>query len=295
MEKPRTIRPVAGAESPTTMQRMAHRRQTQAGGTGFHTPRSAPGRESSLAPRFADRDPSASVAQDLKLLYFHSRPELAPQLRDMAEFLGIPTACVSFADGTRLSAALEEVSASNAAALVFDVAGLADQLSSTEAETIAGRLESCELPVLLLVTQASDAASRMLNILTRSIVQNVVSGEFGDNIHFPASSRFAGELSSFSYAGVTKTCLSLVVERKERVEVVMELDARPVFLRTRLGKADLFVWSTSGNLRYLSSTRQRKGIRRASRRICSDVHIYPLRLWQGVLACSEVLCGSGHR
>jgi hypothetical protein len=127
--------------------------------------------------------------------------------------------------------------------IALDVGSLSKVCKLNKLGHIAAMLRSREA-VLLLVTEASEAANRFLQELTSGAVRGVQI-QNGDTISFPEHSReLSRELSSHSYRKDPGAGLSLIIEGDPAVETVMKIGDQASFVRLRSHNGRMFVWST---------------------------------------------------
>jgi len=126
--------------------------------------------------------------------------------------------------------------------VVLDVASLAARLAPDQLELLATQIENRSLPVLLLASAAAPA-SAFLTRLTGGGVRGVEPHPAGGPVGFPANaSLLASELAGQTYPRAGGGALKLVLGPAAGVEVLMTLGGAPALVKTRAGKADVFVW-----------------------------------------------------
>ncbi len=160
--------------------------------------------------------------------------------RNLAKFLGVEGEEVGVADVRALVPKLEGASE----AVILDVESLAPICDANDLEKIATTLRACPISVLLLTTCANERVNRFLRALTGGAVQSVVETASAEGISFPETAdRLSAELSAQSFPRGRSEALGLILSQTS-LDIVMTLDQSPSFVRMKLGRASIFIWST---------------------------------------------------
>lgn len=183
----------------------------------------------------------------MRILYAGRASENLLRLRRMAECFGIATELVDVRVNQSLPMAIRKMMAEKNAGWVLDVESLKDYANQNdELKEAADLLESCDAEVLLFATDNDELTNRFLRTLARDKVLKVDRKACALSVKFPLSGRaLSGELASQSYSRQVKEALTLTLAHNSKATSVMELDAAPAFVRFCLGRARMFIWSTT--------------------------------------------------
>jgi hypothetical protein len=135
--------------------------------------------------------------------------------------------------------------AQNESGILLDVASLAEQFDANQLKRLATQIANRDLAVLLLVSGVNHSVNLFLSSLTGDALRRVERKVEAAYVRFPADAHtLVGELASCSYPRTRDEALGFVLNREANVDVVMNLDDTPAFVRTRVGRADVFLWCT---------------------------------------------------
>src|SRR5436190_19850673 len=181
--------------------------------------------------------------QRLKIVYSSRLSQNLVNLESLAKAIGIIAEYVQVTDPSSLARTVEEIDQDTH--IVLDAETLSGVCKKDELDRIVTVLRSREITVLLLTTTAGKGASQFLEILTGGALQGIDSVNESDNVSFPdTTSKVTGELASYSYPRGHGPALVLVAGVEMGVEILMNLDGSPAFVRVPVGRATVFVWST---------------------------------------------------
>ncbi|MEP7072335.1 MAG: hypothetical protein ABI839_08100 [Verrucomicrobiota bacterium] len=181
----------------------------------------------------------------MKIFYARSEAEDLRRLQAVAKCFGIATNLIDVGRQSLLVALKEEL-AGGCAGLVLDLRSLKSCFAPPdELRAIAGLLAECETAVLLLATDSDESSSRALLNLTGGDVLEVKEAADCDRVSFPVSGKsFSRELSSQAFPRQAQRGLALTIAEAGTTEAIMALNGLPAFAHCRLGRAQVFVWST---------------------------------------------------
>ncbi len=185
---------------------------------------------------------------ELKIFHAGSVSENLLFLKQLAECFGIKTAMVAVESGESLRAALGREIGDKGAGLVIDLRSLRSHLGTSEQlRETADFLSGCAGSVLLLATDGDEATSRVLQGLTGGGVSQIDAAEIAETVTFPESGKsFSRELSSQAFPRQAKSALTLTIAGSAGMIPIMELDGSSSFVCRQVGRALVFVWSTTG-------------------------------------------------
>ena len=147
---------------------------------------------------------------------------------------------------TGFASVMAEIAAQKGSGFVLDVGSLKNTCNQDQLREMATHLGKCEMMVLMLVSEIDESANRFLQALTNGAVRGVVSAGCASRVIFPEGSEIlSGELSSHSYSRRPDEALGLTISSVGRADIVMTLDQSPAFVRLRVGRASVFIWSTN--------------------------------------------------
>ncbi len=138
-----------------------------------------------------------------------------------------------------------EALATGDADVVLDVTSLKDKCKPEELNEIVTLLGNRFTTVLLLATAVDQSVNRLLRGLTNGAVQKSEPAGCATGVAFPKEGcRFSREISSYYYPRKQTQGMGLNICPITGVEVIMTLDQAPSFVHVRVGRANVFVWST---------------------------------------------------
>jgi hypothetical protein len=178
----------------------------------------------------------------MKVLYYGELSDNLRQLAILGKCYGVDAECVNIRSFDSLVSALMQ----SQGGILLDVASFGRQHDQDQLEYLAAKFARRDLAVLLVATNANSSSNLFLQTLSAGAVRGVKPRIGIDRVCFPAtSSRLTGELASHSYRRTRGDGLGLVIDHRADVDVLMNLNDTPSFVRTRIGKASLFVWCTN--------------------------------------------------
>jgi hypothetical protein len=183
---------------------------------------------------------SPGLPQCMKIIYHGELSDNLRHLVALAKCLGVDSECVNVPDHDSLRGAIE-----NQGGIVLDVASLQHQYNQDELECLKAELAKSKLALLLFSTELNRSTNVFLQTLTANAVQAVKPVIDARRVFFPATANeVVSELSSHSYPKAAGEAQGLVVDSRSDIDVLMNLDNTPSFVRTRVGTARVFVWCT---------------------------------------------------
>lgn len=176
----------------------------------------------------------------MKIFYHGEASKALKHLAALAECLGVEAECVETAGWESFLSAVKEQRG-----VVLDVASLAKRFDSGQLEHLAAQLACRDSAVLLLVTRVDGPENPFIRIVSGGGVRRAERRAEAVSVRFPANVQgLVGELASFSYPMHRDRALELVIDPGADMEVLMNLDDAPAFVRARVGQANVFVWGT---------------------------------------------------
>lgn len=182
----------------------------------------------------------------MKIFHAGKVAENLLRLEQVAKCFGITTNLIDVAGSRSLSVALREELAGGCAALALDLSSLKScfELPGQLLE-IVNLLVACDTAVLILASDSDKSSNPALLSLTGGDVSEVTEVAGADNVTFPVSGRsFSRELSGQNFPRQAKSGLSLTIAKGATTSSIMDLNGLPAFAHRRLGRAEVFVWST---------------------------------------------------
>lgn len=178
----------------------------------------------------------------MKIIHHGEMSDHLRHLASLAKCWGVDAEWANISDADSIASTLPEQSQS---AAVLDVSSLAHLYNHDQLEVLAGQIASRDLHLLLLVTADDGPGQLFLQTLSRGAIRRMDDKATPEHVRFPAGMKLhVGELSSHSYRRASGEALTLVMNAQSGVDVLMSLDDAPSFVKMRIGRAEIFVWST---------------------------------------------------
>lgn len=178
----------------------------------------------------------------MKIFYHGTMSDNLRHLTSLAKCQGVDADCIRL---TGFDSLLLAFSVQGQGGVVLDVASFEGQFDQDQLECLAVQIANHDLPVLLLATRGNDATNLILQVLSAGAVRAAKQKIEATRVCFPAdANHLVGELASFSYPRSKHPALRLVIDSPTSVDVLMNLDDVPSFVKARKGRGNLFVWST---------------------------------------------------
>ena len=176
----------------------------------------------------------------MKIIYHGQLSNNVRHLAALANCLGVDSECVNILDHDSLCRAI-----ANEKGVVLDVASLQHRYNQYDLECLRADLANSNLAVLLLATEVNRFSNVFLQYLSANAVQAVQPLIDAGQVCFAATANdIVRELSSYSYSRTRSEALGLVIDSRSEIDVLMNLDNTPSFVKTRVGAANVFVWCT---------------------------------------------------
>lgn len=178
----------------------------------------------------------------MKILHQGALSKNLRHLASLAEHFGIE---VEYVEVTGLDLLLSAVVGHRCDGVVLDIASLQHQYGPDQLKSLIEELASYNLAVLLFATETGEGANNFVNVLTIGAIQRLELKKDVGHVSFPVSAaRFTTELSSYSFRRLQSDVLRLALAAWQETDILMELDEAPSFVRVKVGRASVFVWST---------------------------------------------------
>lgn len=182
----------------------------------------------------------------MKLVYQTTPTKNLENFSRLAKCFGITAEFLGLQNLDRLASVLEAAVSAGHSDIVLDVASLKEKWGPKAMGEAVKVLTDRDTSVLLLISDSDDFIKQFLQCITDRAVGGVKQASRAGSIYFPANSiAFSRELSSCSFSRKPGSALVLEAQTCENVNGIMFLDQSPSFVQARLGRANIFIWSTN--------------------------------------------------
>jgi hypothetical protein len=187
------------------------------------------------------------VLVEMKIFNAETPREDLLYLTQLAECFGIRAEMVRVERAVSLPAALRRQKGETRSGWVLDLSSLKSYLEPAgQLREMTDFLAGCDAAVLLLAMDNDNVTSRTLRGLTGEGVARIRELTKAENVTFPESGNsFSRELSSQAFRRETKKALTLTIGEAAKMTPVMDLNGSPSFAHRQVGRAEVFVWSTT--------------------------------------------------
>src|SRR5215831_4102420 len=191
-----------------------------------------------------DRVP-ANPHDQMRICYYKFPSENLAHLASLAKCVGVSAELSNTENSAALVDAMESAMLQTRAGVVLDIASLKKICRPDALERLAAVFRTREISVLLFVSEVDESANRFLQILTNgAVLESNHAGHVARILFSKVSDGLVRELSSQSYPRSPTKAIGLRLGPGTDAEVVMTLDRSASFVRIRVGKANVFVWSS---------------------------------------------------
>lgn len=178
----------------------------------------------------------------MKIIHHGAVSDNLRNLASLAKCHGVDSEFACVWDSNSLASSLLSP---DQAQVVLDVSSLAHLCDLRQLEALVKKIGDRDLSLLLLVTGGGDSERLLLQVLSDGIVRGIEHKLKADSFCFPAApNHLVGELAAHCYRRTHGKALTLTVPSLATAEVLMNLGDSPAFVRLKVGRANVFIWST---------------------------------------------------